>query len=61
MPERRPQARESDYFEDTLRQLIFKSHRIIFRINDSKRIVDILYVRHGKQRRGGGPIDPDEE
>jgi plasmid stabilization system protein ParE len=59
MPERCPLARENEYFEDTLRHLVFKSHRIIFRIDEAKRSVQVLYVRHAKQRAVGEPIDDD--
>ena len=60
MPERCPLARENEYFEETLRHLIFKSHRIIFRIDETKRLVQVLYVRHAKQQ-AVGEAPPDEE
>jgi plasmid stabilization system protein ParE len=50
MPRRCSVARENEYFEDTLRQLVFKSHRIIFRVEEDASIVRILYVLHGRQR-----------
>jgi plasmid stabilization system protein ParE len=50
MPERCPLARENEYFEEELRQLVFKSHRIIFRIEKREHLVIVLHVRHGKQR-----------
>ena len=46
-------ARENEYFEDTLYHLVFKSHRIIFRVDEAKRTVQILYVRHAKQQALG--------
>ena len=52
-PRRCAVARESEYFDEELRQLIFKSHRIVFRIDEEKRIVWILYFRHGRQRTVG--------
>ena len=55
VPERCSLARENEYFEDTLRQLLFKSHRIIFRVEQAEKIVRVLYVRHGKQRTVGEP------
>jgi plasmid stabilization system protein ParE len=62
MPERCALARENEYFEDELRQLLFKSHRIIFRVERSERIVRVLYVRHGRQRAIGEPADePDDD
>jgi plasmid stabilization system protein ParE len=56
MPERCPLAREHEYFEDTLRHLVFKSHRIIFRVNEAKRLVQVLYVRHAKQQTIGRAV-----
>jgi plasmid stabilization system protein ParE len=52
-PERCSLARENEYFEDTLRQLTLKSHRIIFRVEEARRIVRVLYFRHGGQRTVG--------
>ncbi len=56
MPERCPLARENEYFEDTLRHLVFKSHRIIFRVDEAKRLVQVLYVRHAKQQTVGRAV-----
>lgn len=52
-PRRCPFARERDYFEEELRQLVFKSHRIIFHINERSRTVRVVYFMHGKQRAVG--------
>jgi plasmid stabilization system protein ParE len=41
MPGRCALARENEYFDETLRQLVFQSHRIV------------VWVRHGKQRAIG--------
>jgi plasmid stabilization system protein ParE len=60
MPARCALARENEYFEDVLRQLLFKSHRIVFRVEEADRIVRVLYVRHGKQRAIGEPDEDDE-
>lgn len=53
VPERCSLARENEYFEGMLRQLLFKSHRIIFRVEQAEKIVRVLYVRNGKQRTVG--------
>src|SRR5712692_3669480 len=45
-PERCALAREREYLEEDLRQLVFKSHRIIFRIDKARRAVYVLHVRH---------------
>ena len=52
-PERCAFAREREYLEEDLRQLIFKSHRIVFRIGEKQNMVQVLYVRHAKRRAVG--------
>ena len=52
-PERCGFARERDYLEEDLRQLVFKSHRVIFRIDKGHKTVYVLYVRHAKRRSVG--------
>jgi plasmid stabilization system protein ParE len=59
MPARCARAREDQYLEHGLKQLLFQSHRIIFRIEKRAGIVRILHVRHVKQRSIGEPA-PDE-
>jgi plasmid stabilization system protein ParE len=56
-PDRCSFARENEYLEGTLRQLLFKSHRIIFRVEQAEKIVRVLYVRHGKQKAVGARND----
>lgn len=46
-PERCPVAPESDAFDRVIRQLIFKSHRILFTVGTNQ--VHVLHVRHGAQ------------
>ena len=58
-PESHGRARESAYLDEDLRQLIFKSHRIIFQVDKDARVVSVLHVRHAKQRTLGEP--PEEE
>lgn len=52
-PRRCAIARESRYFEEELRQLVFKSHRIVFRVDEKQRKVWVVYVVHGRQRAKG--------
>ena len=52
-PERCGFARERRYLEEDLRQLVFKSHRIVFQIEKRNRKVYVLYVRHAKRRAVG--------
>jgi plasmid stabilization system protein ParE len=53
LPERGAYARERDYVEEDLRQLLFKSHRIVYWVDKAKSIVYILQVRHTKRRTIG--------
>ena len=54
-PERCGAARERQYFEEDLRQLLFKSHRAVFWINKPEKTVYVLRVRHAKQETIGAP------
>ena len=56
-PERCTFARERAYLEDDIRQLVFKSHRIVFRVDRVQRTVYVLHVRHAKRRAIGDPED----
>lgn len=58
-PTRCGTAREAKYLHADLRQFIFKSHRIIFAIDEKTKIVRILYVRHGSMRAIGESDDED--
>ncbi len=60
-PERCALARELEYFEEELRQLVFKSHRIVFYIDKKRKAVRVAYFVHGKQRAVGEPIRPDTD
>lgn len=57
-PERCSFARERDYFEEDLRQLNFKSHRVVFQVNDTSNTVYILHVRHSSRLAVGEPETP---
>ena len=50
MPQRCPVIPEADEFDVEFRHLVFRSHKIIFRINDSASVVTILRVYHGARR-----------
>jgi plasmid stabilization system protein ParE len=52
-PRRFSRAREQDHVAEEIRQVIFKSHRIIFTIDDKSATVQVVYVRHGKMRAVG--------
>src|SRR5205814_4484337 len=55
-PGRCGRAREAETLGVDLRQIVFKSHRIIFRIEQKERIVRVIRVRHGAQ---GGLSKPE--
>lgn len=57
-PRRCPAAPESAVLGQGLRHLVYKSHRIIFRIETQTRVVRVLHVRHAKQRAIGEPLPP---
>jgi plasmid stabilization system protein ParE len=52
-------APESDWLDFELRQKVFKSHRIVYSVDEKKRIVHVHFVRHGA-RRGVGERDTEE-
>jgi plasmid stabilization system protein ParE len=55
-------ARESAYIEEDLRQLLFKSHRIVFTILKNEKRIYVLHVRHAKRRAiGEGAEDEADE
>ncbi|MDB5320914.1 MAG: Plasmid stabilization system protein [Phycisphaerales bacterium] len=47
LPKRCGRAREADELGMDLRQLVFKSHRIVFRIDEAAGTVRVLRVFHG--------------
>jgi plasmid stabilization system protein ParE len=56
-PRRFGKAREQAHVTDEIRQAIFKSHRIIFTVDDTGRKVHVVFIRHGKMRAVGEPDD----
>jgi plasmid stabilization system protein ParE len=60
-PERCAFALEREYFEMDLRQLLFKSHRVVFSVDRPKSKVRVHEVRHLKRKALGGPVSEDEE
>jgi plasmid stabilization system protein ParE len=52
-PERCAFARERQYLDEDLRQLVFKSHRIVFAVKKSEKRVYVVHVRHAKRRAVG--------
>lgn len=58
-PHRCAMAPEARYLRRKLRHFIFKSHRLIFEIDERKRRVRILHVRHAARRAIGEPEEGD--
>lgn len=56
-PERCGPAVEREYLEEDLRQLLFKSHRVIFQVDRRSNTVYILHVRHAKRRALGEGVE----
>jgi plasmid stabilization system protein ParE len=52
-PRRCPLARECEYVEEELRQLLFHSHRIVSKVDSPHKTVYVLHVRHAKQQTIG--------
>lgn len=53
-------ARESEYLDVELRQKVFKSHRIIFSVDERQKTVTVHHVRHASRRAIGEPGDAEE-
>jgi plasmid stabilization system protein ParE len=53
LPNRCAVAPESEFLGVELRHDIYKSHRIIFRVDENARMVRVLHVRHGARRAIG--------
>ena len=49
MPERCPRAPENDAFDEEIRQLLHRSHRVLFTVRGTE--VHILHIRHAAQDR----------
>ena len=60
-PERCAFAREREYLDEDLRQLVFKSHRIVFRVAKNEKRVYVLYVRHAGRRAAGEPAEDEAD
>jgi plasmid stabilization system protein ParE len=60
MPARCGQARESESLGVDLRQYIYHSHRIIFRIEEEAATVRVLHVRSAARRAIGERAEADE-
>jgi plasmid stabilization system protein ParE len=59
-PDRCAFARERPYLKGDPRQLVFKSHRIVFKVETEKRTVYVLYLLHGKRLAAGDTGAPGE-
>ena len=59
-PERCARALEESYFDADLRQLVFQSHRIIFRVDKTAHTVWVLCARHSARLALGERAKDDE-
>jgi plasmid stabilization system protein ParE len=60
-PRRCAIARETQYLGQQLRHYIYKSHRIIFRIEEKEQIVRVMHIRHAARRAIGESELPADE
>lgn len=56
-PHRGGIAPEATYLGENIRHRVFKSHRIIYWVDEGKKLVHILHVRHGSRRALGESDD----
>jgi len=61
LPERYGPSYQQAYFEEELRQLVYKSHWIVFAIDEARKIVWVVYVRRAKRRPVGDPGSEESE
>lgn len=61
MPRRCPVAPESEHLDREVRCLVHGNYRILYVVDDSKKIVRILHVRHGARRRFGDDAGKPED
>ena len=54
-PERCSYAREREFFGGNLRQLLYKSHRIVFEVDVTGKRVSVIYFHHAARRAIGEP------
>jgi plasmid stabilization system protein ParE len=54
MPLRCPPIPEIDDFEETLRHLLYYSHRIVFRVNEMTKTVVVLRIYHAARKTLSG-------
>jgi len=52
-PERCSYAREREFFGGNLRQLLYKSHRIVFEVDVTGKRVSVIYFHHAARRAIG--------
>ena len=51
MPERCPMIPEASFFQETLRHLIYHSHRIIFHVDRREKTVTVLRIYHASRKQ----------
>ena len=58
-PHRCPLAPEADFFDAPIQQLVFGRYRILYTVDDARRTVSVLHIRHGA-RNALRPGDDEE-
>jgi len=53
MPRRCPLVPENNSFQQEIRQLLYGNYRILFRVDDERKQVIVLHVRHGMRDHFG--------
>ena len=59
LPRRAAKAQENDYVAYEVRQLVVDSHLLLFTVDDDKRTVWIVGLRHGHRRPRPHDLSPD--
>lgn len=59
-PDRCEYAREREYLEEEVRQLVFKSHRVVFQVDQASHTVYVLHVRHASRLAIGEEEETEE-
>jgi len=59
LPRRAAKAQEDDYVDYEVWQLVVDSHLLLFTVDDDKRTVWIIGLRHGRRRPRPHELSPD--
>ena len=54
-------AREAAVSGRPLRQRVFRSHRIVFAVDEAAKTVSVIHVRHGARRSAGESVEEGDQ